>query len=198
LSPDQPVFFYDLYSPYAYLAALRVDDVLPATPRWTPIVFGVLLREQGRLPWSLRNDERGPGQRDVARRARERGLPEVRWPPGWPRDSYSVLPLRAVVWAGRHDAEAGKAMTRALYEIAFVRGRPLDDTAVIPDAAAACGLDGDAMRAGIEREDVRDALRANTADALARGVKGIPTVAVGDALYWGDDRLEDAAAALAR
>jgi 2-hydroxychromene-2-carboxylate isomerase len=40
-------------------------------------------------------------------------------------------------------------------------------------------------------------LRANTADALERGVTGIPTVAVGETLYWGDDRLEDAAAAVA-
>jgi 2-hydroxychromene-2-carboxylate isomerase len=158
----------------------------------------VLLREQQRLPWSLRDDEREPGQREVARRARERGLPELRWPPGWPRESYSVLPLRAVVWAGAQDEEAGKAMTRALYEIAFAQGRRLDDIEVIPDAAAACGLDGDAVRAGVERDDVRDTLRANTADAIARGVHGIPTVAVGETLYWGDDRLEDAAAALAR
>ena len=49
-----PVFYYDLSSPYAYLAALRVDDVLPVRPEWRPIAFGVLIRAVGKVPWSLR------------------------------------------------------------------------------------------------------------------------------------------------
>lgn len=196
MSAERPVFFYDLYSPYAYLAALRVDDVLPVAPRWQPIVFGVVLREARKLPWSLRPGEREAGQEAVARRAQERGLPEPRWPEGWPRDSYSVLPLRAVVWAGLKDAAAAKSLSLSLYELVFVHGRALNDSAVVLEAAAASGLDGEALTEGIEEEDVRDALRAGTADAIARGVTGIPTIAIGGTLYWGDDRLEEAAAAL--
>jgi 2-hydroxychromene-2-carboxylate isomerase len=197
MSADDPIFFYDLYSPYAYLAALRVDQVLPVAARWEPIVFGVVLREIGRLPWSLIDGEREAGQEAVARRARERDLPAVRWPPGWPRESYSMLPLRAVAWAGQRDAASAKAMTMALYELVFVDGRALNEDDVVLEAASRCALDGEAMLAGVERQDVKDALRASTADALARGVTGIPTVAVGEKLFWGDDRLEDAAAALA-
>ena len=47
---DQPVFYYDLSSPYAYLAACRVDNVLPARPEWRPIAFGAVnhsLRRNG-------------------------------------------------------------------------------------------------------------------------------------------------------
>jgi 2-hydroxychromene-2-carboxylate isomerase len=196
MSAAEPVFFYDLYSPYAYLAASRVDDVLPVAPRWEPIVFGVVLREIGRLPWSLIPGEREAGQEAVALRAAERNMPEVRWPPGWPRESYSVLPLRAVAWAGRRDAASAKAMTMALYELVFVDGRALNEADVVLEAASRCALDGEAMLAGMEDQDVKDALRASTADALARGVTGIPTVAVGEQLFWGDDRLDDAAAAL--
>jgi 2-hydroxychromene-2-carboxylate isomerase len=197
MNAEQPVFFYDLYSPYAYLAALRVDDVLPLAARWQPIVFGVILREAGKVPWSLRAGEREAGQEDVSRRARERGLPEPRWPPGWPRDSYSVRPLRAIVWAGEEDPALAKALTLALYEIVFVRGQALNDPAVVAEAVSACGLDRGALEAGIERPEVKAALRASTAEAIARGVTGIPTVAIGDTLYWGDDRLEDAATSLA-
>jgi 2-hydroxychromene-2-carboxylate isomerase len=50
------------------------------------------------------------------------------------------------------------------------------------------------VRTGIERQDVKDRLRASTEEALARGVTGVPTVAVGDELFWGDDRLEAAVA----
>jgi 2-hydroxychromene-2-carboxylate isomerase len=45
---------------------------------------------------------------------------------------------------------------------------------------------------GIETQSVKDKLRAATDEALARGVEGIPTVAVGSELFWGDDRLEEA------
>ena len=93
MSAGEPIFFFDLYSPYAYLAAHRVDEVLPAAPRWQPIVFGVVLREAGKIPWSMRDGEREAGQEEVSRRARERGLPEVRWPPGWPADSYAWRPF---------------------------------------------------------------------------------------------------------
>ena len=45
-------------------------------------------------------------------------------------------------------------------------------------------------------QSVKDALRAGTDDALAHGVIGVPTIAVGEQLFWGDDRLEEAAEAI--
>ena len=64
-------------------------------------------------------------------------------------------------------------------------------------AAAACELHPNAILKGVETKSVKDRLRAATDEAAARGVIGVPTVAVGDELFWGDDRLEEAAAALA-
>jgi 2-hydroxychromene-2-carboxylate isomerase len=52
------------------------------------------------------------------------------------------------------------------------------------------------LRAGVADPEIKARLRANTDEAIARGVTGVPTVAVGDALLSGDDRLEDAAAAV--
>ena len=65
-------------------------------------------------------------------------------------------------------------------------------------AAAACELHPKAVIKGIETRSVKARLQQVTADAIARGVTGVPTVAVGDELFWGDDRLEDAVAAAAR
>jgi 2-hydroxychromene-2-carboxylate isomerase len=189
-----PVFFYDISSPYAYLAAERIDEVLPVQARWQPIVFGALLRARGRIPWSLQEETVGPGQAEVEARARERGLPAVRWPEGWPADSYSVTPLRAVLHA--QERGAGKELTVALYRTMFAEGRALDDLDAVLSAAETCGLDPDDVRQGVQRPDIKDSLRAATDDAIARGLQGIPTVALGDQLFWGDDRLEEAAAAL--
>jgi 2-hydroxychromene-2-carboxylate isomerase len=190
----EPTFFYDLSSPYAYLAAERIDEVLPVQPRWQPIVFGALLRARGRVPWSLQDETRGPGQAEIESRARERGLPAVRWPPGWPDESYSVTPLRAVLHA--QEQGAGRELTLALYRAEFAEGRALDDVDAVLSAAEACGLDPDDVRRGIERQEIKDRLRAATDDAIARGLHGVPTVAIGDQHFWGDDRLEEAAAAL--
>jgi 2-hydroxychromene-2-carboxylate isomerase len=183
-------FFYDFTSPYAYLAASRIEDLLPGAT-WRPISFGFVLRATQRLPWSL-----GPGREagiaEIARRAETRGLPPVRYPEGWPDESYSLAPLRAALFA----EERGRlvALTQALYRGIFVHAWRPDDPLLVREAAAEAGLDPDEAEEAVGRPDIKDRLRAYTEDALARGLVGVPTIAVDGELFWGDDRLEDAAA----
>ena len=133
--------------------------------------------------------------RDVEERAAERGLPPVRWPEGWPRESYSLAPLRAAVFA----AQTGRleAFSLAAFRQAFAAGRRLDGLDNVVLAAAACELHPKAVLKGVETESVKSGLREATEAAIERGVTGIPTVEVGAELFWGDDRLEDAAEAIA-
>jgi 2-hydroxychromene-2-carboxylate isomerase len=189
-----PVFYYDTNSPYAYLAANRVDDVLPVAPEWRPIAFGVIVRDTGKVPWSF-TDQRPANFEEIARRAAERGLPEPRYPKEWPVEGYSLNPLRALLVAG--DPERQRALALELFRTMFVEGRALKDLETLLDAAERAGIDRGAVREGIERPEIKERLRLNTEEALAAGVTGVPTVAVGERLYWGDDRLEDAAQALA-
>jgi 2-hydroxychromene-2-carboxylate isomerase len=195
VSDRRATFYYDVSSPYAYLAAQRVDETLPAEPHWQPIAFGALIQEIGKVPWSLRDETRAAGQAEIAERARERGLPAVRWPPGWPAESYSVLPLRALLHA--FDYGRGKELSLELYRRAFVDGVALDDPEVVAGAAEACGLDGERVRAAVAAPEIKARLRAATDEAIRRGVTGVPTIALEGELFWGDDRLEDAARALA-
>ena len=191
---QRPTFYFDLSSPYAYLAARRVDRVLDVRPVWQPIVFGAIIQRDGRIPWSF-GDAREENFAEIARRAEERGLPAMTYPPGWPRDSYSVNRLRAAVVAG--DQGVMQEFTWNAFHMMFAENRALADVAEIVEAARRSGLDPDAVRERIADQDVKDRLRAATDEAYERGVRGVPTVAVGDELFWGDDRLEDAAAALA-
>jgi 2-hydroxychromene-2-carboxylate isomerase len=193
LTASAPVFYFDLSSPYAYLASTRVDDVLPIRPEWRPIAFGVIVERIGKVPWSFQPD-REAHFAEIDKRAVERGVPPVRYPEGWPRESYSLLPLRAVLTLT--DQDETRRLVRELYRTAFVDGRPLSDVDAVLDAAEAAGLDRESVRAATARQEIKDRLRAQTDEALAAGVTGVPTVAVGEQLFWGDDRLEDAAAAL--
>jgi 2-hydroxychromene-2-carboxylate isomerase len=190
----EPEFFYDFNSPFAYLGASRVDEVLPVRPRWRPIAFGVIVRQTGKRPWSFNEVTRGGVIDQIAARAADRGLPPVRYPTGWPVESYSLAPLRAAVVA--EDAGRLREFSHEMFRAVFVEGRPGNDLDAVLDAAQRAGLEPDAVRAGLESQDVKDRVRAATDEALARGIDGVPTVAVGDELFWGDDRLEDAAAAL--
>lgn len=184
-------FYYDVSSPFAYLAAERIGEQLPGAV-WRPFSFGVLLRETGRVPWSLNPATRPAGKAEVERRAAERGLPPVKWPGGWPAESYSLLPLRALHCV-QTQAEV-KTLTRALYRKMFVEGVALDAAEPILTAAADCGLDRGALSAALHGDEAGDRLREATSEALSRGVTGVPTIAVGNELFWGDDRLEDGVA----
>jgi 2-hydroxychromene-2-carboxylate isomerase len=166
---------------------------LPVKPEWRPISFGVIVRQLGKVPWSFEEDRRANFE-DIAGRAAERGLPEVRYPEGWPTETYSLKPLRAALLAS--DEEQLRAVSRELYRTMFAEGRHLADTDAVLDAAERAGMDRELVREGIELDETKRRLRQQTDEALARGVTGIPTVAVGEELFWGDDRLEDAAAAL--
>ena len=188
-----PVFYYDTNSPYAYLAACRIDDVLPGA-EWRPIAFGIVLRETRRIPWSLQEGKEGDIA-EIDRRAAERGLPPVVYPEGWPAGSYSLAPLRAQLYAEHHGAL--KPFTRALFRLVFVEGRVGGQEDTLRTAATAASLDPAGVVGANDDPACKDRLREATEAALALGVVGVPTVAVGDQLFWGDDRLEDAAAAAA-
>jgi 2-hydroxychromene-2-carboxylate isomerase len=191
-------FYYDFNSPYSYLAAERISGLFAEgeleQPEWQPISFGHVLKQTGRRPWSF-EEERSAHFAEIQRRADERGLPKVVYPEGWPIDNYSLNPIRAAIYA----KESGRVVsfTLACFRQVFAAGRDMSDLDNVLLAAAACELHPNAVQKGIETKSVKDRLRAATDDAIARGLEGIPTVAVGDRLFWGDDRLEEAVAAAA-
>jgi 2-hydroxychromene-2-carboxylate isomerase len=86
----------------------------------------------------------------------------------------------------------------AVFRAMFVEARPVIQIAAVLEAAGEAGLDAAEVREAVERDEIKDRLKANTDEAFERGVTGIPTVAIGDELFWGDDRLEEAAEAAAR
>ena len=85
------------------------------------------------------------------------------------------------------------AFSLAAFRQAFAAGRDLSELDNVVIAAAACELHPNALLKAIETQSVKDRLREATAEAYERGVRGVPTVAVGDELFFGDDRLEEAA-----
>ncbi|MFL5958363.1 MAG: 2-hydroxychromene-2-carboxylate isomerase [Solirubrobacterales bacterium] len=167
-------------SPYAYLAAERIDDLLDV--EWVPVLVGAMFKAAGRSSWGL-GPGRADGIRKIERRAAERGLPPLRWPEPWPGNS--LMAMRAAVFGG-------KPFAREAFRVHFVDGRTLDDPASVVLAAERAGLDPDAVLEATQDPAIKVALRANTDRALALGAFGVPTVVVDGEVIWGDDRLEEA------
>jgi 2-hydroxychromene-2-carboxylate isomerase len=191
---EQPTFYYDLASPYAYLAVARAAEVLPEPPRLQPVLVGAIFVHRGHGSWA-HTDARATNMVDIATRAQRYGLPPVTWPPGWPPSSLSAM--RAVVWAERdHGTDAADAFARAAFQAAFAQCAHLGDLAVLQAAADRAGLPGHALPAGIANPAVKAALREATDAAIALGVRGVPTLQTDDGrLLFGDDRLEEAVSA---
>jgi 2-hydroxychromene-2-carboxylate isomerase len=192
--PGRATFFYDLGSPYAYLAAERIHGVFEEAgaeaPVWQPILLGGLFRRFGRDSWA-----NGPGREaglaEVERRAQAYGLPPIRWPDPFPGNT--LFAMRVATFAT--EIGRGVSLPLAAFRQAFAAGRDLSDPDNVFVAAASAELHPRALRAAAERDSIKEALKAATEAAGDAGVVGVPSVLVGDEVFWGDDRLEEAAAA---
>jgi 2-hydroxychromene-2-carboxylate isomerase len=184
-------FYFDLGSPFAYLTAERIDDVLTEPVAWQPVSLGGLFKATGRSSWSLEGPERRrAGIAEVERRARLYDLPPVRWPDPWPSDY--LFAMRVATYAFQESR--GRELTLRAFRLAFQEGQDLAIPEHVLRAAAEAGLDPRAAEEATRDPEVKLALRAATDAAHGRGVFGVPTIAVGEELFWGDDRLGDAAA----
>jgi 2-hydroxychromene-2-carboxylate isomerase len=193
MSTPPITFYFDLGSPFAYLAAERLHTLFPEPVHWQPVLLGGLFRLTGRSSWALGDyRRRQAGMADIERRALAYGLPPMRWPDPWPADYLSAM--RATTYA--FSAGQGREFTMQAYRDAFRRGSELSVAENVLESVARAGLDPEAVSAGTSDPEIKQALRDATDAAYDRGVFGVPTVAIGDELFWGDDRLEDAAAHL--
>jgi 2-hydroxychromene-2-carboxylate isomerase len=184
-------FYFDLGSPYAYLTAERLSglftDAELEQPEWQPILLGGLFKHFGRDSWA-----NGPGREagiaEVERRAGDYGLPSLAWPEPWPGNT--LYAMRAATFA----KQTGRTVSFALaaFRQAFAAGRDLTEHDNVMIAAAACELHPNAVAKATATAGVKRDLIEATNRAAELGVIGVPSLVVGDEVFWGDDRLEEA------
>ncbi len=192
----RPTFYFDLGSPYAYLAAERVSGLFTEAeleqPEWVPVLLGGLFARFDRGSWS-QTPARAEGMAEVERRALAYGLPPIQWPDPWPGNMLTAM--RVATFA----KQTGRTVSFSLaaFRQAFAAGRDLGDPDNVVIAGAACELHPRALLKAVQTEIVKNALREETDAAGDRGVKGVPALVVGGEVFWGDDRLEEGVEAAA-
>ena len=183
--PSRAEFLFDLACPFTYLAAERVDRAFDHVT-WTPASSNVLRRG------SLLSDPEAEAAVRVAaaERAAALRLP-LEWPESFPAEVTAAM--RVAV----HASECGRGAVFALAagRLAFCGGFDLDDPEILFEAAAAAGLALDAcLRAAGDRG--RDgAIEEAGRRLMAVGADRLPALRVGRSLYWGEERVAEAAAA---
>ena len=190
--PRELEFRFEFGSNYSYLALMRVEALAAShgVPlRWRPFLLGPVFRQLGwsSSPFVLQEAKGRYMWRDMEREARKYGVPFVR-PSVFPRKA--VLPMR-VATLGAREAWMG-AFCRRVMRQNWIEDLDIDDPAHVLRALDGLVPDPRAVVEAALLEPNKARLRASTEEAQARGVFGAPTMFVGDEMFWGNDRLEDA------
>jgi 2-hydroxychromene-2-carboxylate isomerase len=191
MGPDQPVFYYDLASPEAYVTAERCASVLGTVPEWQPVrLSGLRAGELGPFRCAAEVDAY---REDIERRAVRAALQPLRWPAAFPPDSEWAMLVATFA------KEIGRAVAYSLaaFRQTYAAGRDLGDPDTVLLAAAACEMHPAAIEKGAGRDSIRRRLDEATDAAGAAGVLEVPAIRIGDRVFHGDRELELAAAVLA-
>jgi 2-hydroxychromene-2-carboxylate isomerase len=171
-------WYFDFVSPFSYLQC----EQLPALEssiriRYRPVLFAALLAAHGHKGPAEIASKRRFTYRFVVWQAAKLGIP-LKFPAAHPFNPLALLRLAIA-------ADCEPSAVRRIFRFVWREGR-LGDLPIewaeltseldIPDAASR-----------IASSEIKDALRKNTDDAIARGVFGVPTLAIGDELFWGVD-----------
>lgn len=184
--------WFEFGSNYSYLSLMRIEALAldaGVALRYRPFLLGAVFRELGwqSSPFAEQNEKGEYVWRDMSRRAAKYGIP-FRRPSTFPR--RALLPMR-VALVGADQAWMGEYCRRIMLQN-WAHDREIDDAAVVLEALLELVDDPHAVLAAAGTQEVKEALRAQTAKARALGIFGAPTFIVGGEMFWGDDRLEDA------
>ena len=186
--PDA-AFYFDLASPLAYLASERVLHAMPIATEWQPVLARELPGAESFEAFRCRDDEE-IFRLELARRATELGLQQLRWPKPFPFDSHFAM--RAATYA----KSIGRVVpfAQAAFRQAFAGGHTLAEADNVLISAAACEMHPAAVLKGAELRSVGEQLSAATAAAATSGVSDVPAVRIGERVFQGERSIEEAAA----
>jgi 2-hydroxychromene-2-carboxylate isomerase len=191
-------FWFDFASPYGYLASTRIDDIAARhgrTVRWRPILLGAVFKVSGMKPVM---DQPLRGEyliHDVPRFARLLGVP-LTMPAKVPLNGLAAC--RAFWWLEPSDPSKAHALAKAIYHAHWGEGRDVATAEQVAEVAAPLGIPAADLIAGVQEPLVKARLRAETDEAIRRGVFGAPFIQIDGESFWGADRLDQIDQWLAR
>ena len=197
--PAEPVlheiqFFYDPISPYAYLAFERLPEALMGHSvhvRYQPMLFAALLKAHGQLGPAEIPGKREWTYRQVSWLAHHHGVP-LNLPAEHPFNPLALLRLGLSCATDEAPGETSRWVTEQLLHHVWHGGHSATEPQRLADLQAR--LQEHMAQRGRpwlapESHAVKQRLRSNTEQALALGLFGVPSLVLGERVFWGQDAL---------
>jgi len=188
--PKTAEFFFDVGSPASYLAWTQMPTLCAqagATLVYKPMLLGGVFQATGNSSPAMVAAKGRYMTVDLGRFAKRYGV-EFRMNPHFPINTLQLM--RGVIGMQLRQPARFGALLGAVFTALWVKGANLNDPAVTAVTLVEAGFDPAEVFALVNDADIKAALKANTEEAVARGVFGAPTVFVGDAMFFGQDRLD--------
>lgn len=187
-------FWFDLSSNYSYLTAMRIDALATnceVDVVWRPFLLGPIFQSFGweSSPFVLQKQKGEYTWKDMERQAHKHGIAWKK-PSTFPR--RAILPTRVAI-LGRNEKWIGD-FVRATMARNFVEDKDIDTEDAVREVLASINLNADLVIAQAQLDENKQRLRNATETAASRGIFGAPMFFVGNEMFWGNDRLEDALA----
>lgn len=188
-------FWFDFVSPMSHIAYYRLPDLRDRTGaeiEFRPMLLGGVMKETGNAPPAMVPAKGAYYRVDIPRCAARYGIPFA------PNPHFPVNTIAAMrgcfvaLSEGFFDVYAD-----ALFRAVWVEAKNVGDPKVFAEVVTAAGLDADAIAKKVRAPDAKDKLIAATGEAVSRGIFGAPSFFVGDELFFGQDRMDYVADALA-
>jgi 2-hydroxychromene-2-carboxylate isomerase len=196
--PSAIEFWFEFGSNYSYLSVMRIEDAAAKDNihvRWKPFLLGPVFRSFGweTSPFVLQKAKGEYVWKDMIRQCQKAGLPWTR-PTTFPRTA--LLPLRVAILAAEQNWMG--AYCRRIMSLNFAEDRNIDAPEVVAEVLNELGLPARQIIDEARSDAIKLKLREQTVAAGANGIFGAPTFFVGNEMFWGNDRLDDALALCAR
>lgn len=181
MNTQRVLWFFDVISPFAYLAWQEMDQLPSDMPvEFVPVLFAGILNHYGQKGPAEIEPKRRFTYRFALWRAQKLGI-EMKMPPAHPFNPLSAL--RLIIASGT-SREAVEQVLNAV----FKQGRDVSNPTVIANLAAQLGIQD--VQAAIAAPAVKQQLHDNTRFAIENGVFGVPTLMIGKETFWGHDAVE--------
>jgi len=181
-------FFFDLLSPFSYLASTQVEAVCARTGAalaWRPFLLGAVFKATENAS-PLGNPHKAAYLlKDLQRWADHYGLPPFTFPSEFP---FRVVDADRLVLVAGEQGKAGP-FARAAFKAIWADGKLLDKPEALAEVLRSVELDPATALERAGSTEIKDALKKNGEEAVARGAFGAPTFFVGDEMFVGNDRL---------
>ena len=186
-------FWYEFASTYSYVAMERVARSAHAFQH-RPFLLGPVFAAQGLKdsPFNVYPIKGRYMWRDMGRLCAELDVP-FEQPSVFPRGSLLATRV-AVASAAAEQQGLVHEFSRRVYRANFAEDRAIGEASVVAEILSELGHDAQEWLARAGTPEVKEALKAQTAQAQELGIFGAPSFVVGDELFWGSDRMDQAVA----